>query len=65
MNKNKKFDCVNMKWQGAERVLRETAGMTQEERLHYWELGTQELLTRQKALREAKNAVESDTKQAA
>ena len=48
----KTFDCVEMKRQGAARIQRETEGMTKAELLAYWEKGTEELLTEQKALRE-------------
>jgi hypothetical protein len=63
--KTKKFDCVKMKWRGAQRVLQEISGMTIEEELRYWEQGTQELLARQEALRAAKSNDGSDKKQAA
>ena len=51
--KMKAFDCVAMKHKGAERVLRETLGMTRAEELAYWTRGTEELLARQKALQDA------------
>ena len=35
--KKKAFDCVEMKRQGARRVLAETAGMTFEEEITYWQ----------------------------
>ena len=52
--KTKTFDCVGMKDKGAEQVLRETHGMTREEELAYWARGTEGLLARQKALRDAR-----------
>ena len=42
--KRKKFDCVEMMHQGAERVRQQTAGMSLEEELAYWREKTQELL---------------------
>ena len=48
--KVKSFDGVEMKHRGAERVRRETRGMTLEEELTYWSRGTDELLKRQAAL---------------
>ncbi|GMV90952.1 MAG: hypothetical protein AMXMBFR82_07300 [Candidatus Hydrogenedentota bacterium] len=47
----KTFDCVQMKRKGAERVRRETAGMSRDEVLAYWQRGTEELLQEQAALR--------------
>lgn len=43
MLKTKAFDCVEMMHQGAERVQDQTAGMTLEEELAYWQRGTEEL----------------------
>lgn len=39
--KTKKFDCVEMKRQGAEIVQKEIAGMTQEQELEYWKKHTE------------------------
>lgn len=50
--RKKKFDCVEMKRQGAEKVQRATKGMTREEELAFWSRGTAELLLEQKALRQ-------------
>lgn len=52
--KTKTFDCVQMKRKGAERVRRETAGMSRDEVLAYWQRGTEELLQEQAALRRMK-----------
>jgi hypothetical protein len=46
----KTFDCVEMKRNGAERVRCETAGMSGEEVLAYWQRGTQELPKEETAL---------------
>ena len=39
----KSFDCVEMKRQGAERVLRRLANMSPEQELDYWRKGTERL----------------------
>lgn len=52
--KMKKFDCVEMKRQGAEKVQRAIHGMTREEELAFWARGTAELLEEQKILRQGK-----------
>ena len=39
----KKFDCVEMKHKGAEKVQARLAGMTREEQLQYWEERTRSL----------------------
>ncbi len=39
----KKFDCVEMMHKGAEKVRRETEGMSREQELAYWQRGTEEL----------------------
>jgi hypothetical protein len=58
----KQFHCVKMKRKGAERVRRETAGMSQAEVLAYWQRGTEELLQEQAALRKKirENVVRED-----
>jgi hypothetical protein len=43
MKTNKKFDCVEMMHQGAERIRRETDGMTIEQEVAYWKKRTAEL----------------------
>lgn len=53
--KKKKFDCVEMKRRGAEKVQRATQGMTREEELAFGARGTAELLLEQKALRQKKD----------
>lgn len=50
--KRKKFDCVEMMHQGAEKLQAEIAGMTLEEEVAYWRKRTQELRERQRAARE-------------
>ncbi|MFH0793856.1 MAG: hypothetical protein V2A74_07485 [bacterium] len=52
--KTKKFDCVEMKRRGAEKVRRATEGLTREEELAFWSRGTAELVKEQKVLRQAK-----------
>ena len=44
----KKFDCVDMKRRGAERVQRELAGMSLEEELEYWRKRTDALRRKQR-----------------
>ena len=44
----KPFDCVEMKRQGAEQVLAETAGMTIEQELEYWRRATVSLREEQR-----------------
>lgn len=54
--KKKTFDCVEMKRRGAKRVQEETAGMTREEKIAYWDRATQEMLARQEELRKQAGA---------
>ena len=62
----KEFDCVEMKWQGARKVLEQTAGMSAEEEIRYWQQGTTELLARQAAnIATASAATTPDGSQAA
>jgi hypothetical protein len=51
--KTKTFDCVQMKRQGAEKVRQQTAALTSEEELRFWQERSQQLLERQAALRSA------------
>jgi hypothetical protein len=44
MKTKKKFDCVEMMHQGAERVRRQVEGMSPEQELEYWRQKTEELL---------------------
>lgn len=50
MKPNKKFDCLEMKRQGAAIVYEEIKDMTIEEELAYWKAGTEKLRQRQKNL---------------
>lgn len=52
MKTAKRFDCVRMKREGAERVQEEIRNMTREEELAYWQQGTREL----EALRTARKS---------
>ena len=52
--KTKTFDCVQMKRQGAEQVMKQLKGMTLSEQLAYWQKGTEELRTRQQSLQKNK-----------
>jgi len=55
-NKQKPFDCVEMKHKGAELVQARLAGMTREEQLAYWERRGRELLARQQEVIARKKA---------
>jgi len=46
----KKFDCVQMKRLGAEQVRKQTAVMTREQELRFWQERSQFLRHRQEAL---------------
>lgn len=41
--KAKTFDCVDMKREGAERVMKQLEGKSLQEQLEYWEKGTEDL----------------------
>ena len=43
----KKFDCVEMKRQGAKVLYEQTKNMTREEQLEFWKKGTIELRQKQ------------------
>ena len=47
----KKFDCVEMKRRGAEKIYKLTTGMTLEEHLALWQERTMSLKKRQQELR--------------
>ncbi len=49
--KTKKFDCVQMKRQGAAKVREQTATLTQEQELRFWQERSQHLRQRQAALK--------------
>jgi hypothetical protein len=49
--KTKKFDCIEMKRQGAENVQKKTAGMSMEEELEYWQESYERLKEHQKKLK--------------
>lgn len=50
--KTKTFDCVRMKRQGAEQVMKQLKGKSLQEQLEYWQKGTEELKRLQQKLRE-------------
>jgi len=55
MKKTKKFDCVEMKHKGAQRLLKKLSELTPEQELEFWQKRTEALLkTRQKILAKAK-----------
>jgi hypothetical protein len=43
MKPKKTFDCVRMKRQGAERVMKQREGRSLQERLEYWQKGSEDL----------------------
>ena len=49
--KMKKFDCVQMKRQGAAKVLEQTAALTREQELRFWQERSQYLRQRQESLK--------------
>lgn len=51
--KTKKFDCVQMKRQGAAKVREQTATLTKEQELRFWQERSQSLRQRQEALKVA------------
>jgi len=52
---NKKFDCVEMKHQGAEQLLKRLSGFTPEQELAFWQKRTEILKkSRQNILAQAK-----------
>ena len=51
--KKKKFDCVQMKRQGAAKVREQTATLTKEQELRFWQERSQYLRQRQAALKVA------------
>lgn len=50
--KTKTFDCVRMKREGAERVLKQLEGKSLQEQLEYWQKGTEDLRKHQQELRQ-------------
>ncbi|HUT45028.1 MAG TPA: hypothetical protein VMX36_02035 [Sedimentisphaerales bacterium] len=51
--KTKTFDCVSMKRQGAERVMKQLEGKSLQEQLEYWKKGTEDLKKLQQKLRKS------------
>lgn len=49
--KTKRFDCVQMKRQGAAKVREQTATLTKEQELRFWQERSQDLRQRQAALK--------------
>lgn len=52
--KVKKFDCVEMKRRGAEKIYERTKDMSIEEKLAYWKQRTEELRQLQQARKQQK-----------
>jgi hypothetical protein len=55
--KKKKFDCVEMKHKGAEKLHMIISGMTLDEELSFWKQGTDELRVRQDEIRRSRQVV--------
>ncbi len=51
MKAKKTFDCVRMKRQGAERVIKQLEGKSLQEQLEYWQKGTEDLKKLQRRLK--------------
>ena len=56
---DKKFDCVEMKRKGAEKVQKEIKGLTLEQELEYWERSTQELKKQQNEFKHPSKKLQS------
>jgi hypothetical protein len=57
MNMNKTFDCVRMRRQGAEQVMKQLEGKSLQEQLEYWQKGAEDLKKlQQKRKRTGENA---------
>ena len=56
--KTRKFDCVEMKHRGAEKVQEQIAGMTREEEVRFWKERSQHLRRHQEDIKkeESKSA---------
>jgi len=51
MKTKKTFDCVRMKRQGAELVMKQLEGKSLQEQLEYWQKGTADLRRLQESLK--------------
>ena len=51
MKTKKTFDCVRMKRQGAELVMKQLEGKSLQEQLDYWQKGTEDLRKLQESLK--------------
>jgi hypothetical protein len=51
MKTKKTFDCVRMKRQGAELVMKQLEGKSPQEQLDYWQKGTEDLRRLQESLK--------------
>ena len=49
--KAKTFDCVDMKREGARRIIKQLEGKSLQEQLEYWKIGTEDLKKLQRKLR--------------
>lgn len=52
--KTKAFDCVRMKREGAEQVMKQLEGKSPAEQLEYWKQGTEDLRRRKQRLKETR-----------
>lgn len=51
----KKFDCVEMKRKGAEKVSKELTGLSRQEELEFWKTSTKKLLQKQATIHRNSN----------
>ena len=54
--KTKKFDCVEMKHLGAEKVQEQISGMTREEETRFWKERSQQLRRHQEAIKKERKS---------
>lgn len=57
--KTKRFDCVDMKHKGAERVYQAISGLSKEQQLDYWKRGSEDLRRALQKVRENSAASKS------
>ena len=56
----KTFDCVRMKYRGAEQVREQLKDMTLDQELAFWQQRSQELRKRQRVIQHQKETIMSD-----
>jgi hypothetical protein len=53
--KMSKFNCVELKHRGAEKVIEKTSQMTMTQELEFWRERTQNLITQKKSIKQKRN----------